>query len=91
MKKKRLTKSEKKVVEELQAMRIRALQQLRDRTVFLMKRGEEIISKIDRSGISSNYSVSSDVMRIAEDIYRLELRLGELGLIVYDIEHGNKK
>ncbi len=72
-------------------MRIRALQQLRDRTVFLMKRGEEIISKIDRSGISSNYSVSSDVMRIAEDIYRLELRLGELGLIVYDIEHGNKK
>jgi len=91
MKKKKLTKGEKRVVEELQSMRIRSLQQLRDRTGFLIKRSEELISKIDNSGISNNYSVSSDIMRIAEDVYRLELRLGELGLMVYDIECGNKK
>jgi hypothetical protein len=35
--------------------------------------------------------VSSDVYQIAEDVYRLELRVAELGLIKYDIEYGNNK
>jgi uncharacterized protein YicC (UPF0701 family) len=90
MKKKRLTKSEKKTIEKIQALRGRALQALRDRVQFLIKRSEELVSKIDDSGLATNYSVSSDLMRIAEDIYRLEMRLGELGLIRTDIEYGQK-
>jgi len=91
MKKKRLTKNEKKVVEKIETIRIRALKSLRDRTQFLIKRSEELVAKIDNTGVAANYSVSSDLMRIAEDIYRLELRLAELGLMKTDIEYGNEQ
>ena len=87
MKKKRLTKGEKKVVDKVQGIRIRALQQLKDRVHFLIKRSNELLTKIDSAGVSTNYSVSSDLMRIAEDVYRLELRLAELGLIKYNMEY----
>ncbi len=90
MKKKRLTKGEKKVVDKIQGMRIRTLQQLKDRVQFLIKRCNELSSKIDSAGVSTNYSVSSDIMRIAEDVYRLELRLAELGLIKYNMEYEYK-
>ena len=88
MRKKRLTKSEKKAVEKLQGIRLRTLLQLKERIEFLVKRSNELISKVENTGIASNYSVSSDLMRIAEDVYRLELRLAELGMIVTDIEYG---
>jgi hypothetical protein len=52
MKKKRLTKSEKKTIEKIQALRGRALQALRDRVQFLIKRSEELVSKIDDSGLA---------------------------------------
>ncbi len=91
MKKKRLTKSQKKVVEELQAIRNRTLISLKERVQFLMKRSEELLSRIESEGTSANYSVSSDVYRIAEDVYRLEMRLAELGLIAYDLEYRHTK
>ena len=88
MKKRRLTKGQKKVVEELDSMRNRTLITLKNRIQFLVKQSNELLSKIETSGIAANYSVSSDVYRIADDVYRLELRLAELGLIKYDIEYG---
>ena len=90
MKKRRLTKSQKKVVEELDAMRNRALISLKNRIQFLIKQSNELLSKIEGSGTAANYSVSSDIYRIADDVYRLELRLAELGLIKYDIEYEKK-
>ena len=91
MKKKRLTKSQQKVVEELEAIRNRTLISLKDRVRFLIKRSEELSTRIENEGTSANYSVSSDVYRIAEDVYRLEMRLAELGLIVYDLKLSPKK
>jgi hypothetical protein len=91
MKKKKITKAQKKIIEEVESIRIRALLYLRERTELLIKRSEELLSRIDSTGTASNYSVSSDVYQIAEDVYRLELRVAELGLIKYDIEYGNNK
>ncbi|MBC8409275.1 MAG: hypothetical protein H8E12_11220 [Rhodobacteraceae bacterium] len=91
MKNKKLTKAQKKIVEEVESIRIRALLYLRERTELLIKRSEELLSRIDSTGTTSNYSVSSDIYQIAEDVYRLELRLAELGLIKHDIEYGNSK
>ena len=87
MKKRRLTKSQKKVIEEIDSMRNRALISLKERIEFLIKRSEELLTRVDNEGTSVNYSVSSDVYRIAEDVYRLELRLAELGLIKYDMSY----
>ena len=87
MKKKRLTKGQKKLIEDIEVIRNRALISLKDRILFLIKRSEELMSKVERSGADSNYSVSSDIYRISEEIYRLELRLAELGLIKYNIQY----
>ena len=91
MKKKRLTKGQKKVLEEIEVVRNRTLISLKDRIQFLIKRSEELLCKIERSGTDTNYSVSSDIYRISEDVYRLELRLAELGLIKYNIQYENNK
>ena len=91
MKKKRLTKGQKKVLEEIEVVRNRTLISLKDRIHFLIKRSEELLSKIESSGTDSNYSVSSDIYRISEDVYRLELRLAELGLIKYNIQYEKNK
>ena len=86
MAKKRLTKSEKKTVEALKAKRTRALVSLKGRTEFLIKRSEELISKINLSGVDSYYSISSDIFRIAEDVYRLEMQLSVLKAMQSDLE-----
>lgn len=88
MKKNRLTKGQKKVVEEIDTKRNRTLCNLKDRVQFLIKRSDELLTRINNSGTELNYSVSSDIYRIAEDIYRLELSLAELGLIKHDIVYG---
>ncbi len=91
MKKKRLTKGQKRLVEDIEIIRNRTLISLKDRVQFLIKRSEELLSKVENSGTDSNYSVSSDIYRISEDIYRLELRLAELGLIKYNIQYEDDK
>lgn len=92
MRKRRLTKSQKKVVDEIDTIRNRTLIALKERIQFLVKRSEELLSRIEGEGTSANYSVSSDIYRISEDVYRLELRLAELGLIKYEMqyEYGEK-
>lgn len=91
MKKKRLTKGQKKVVEEIGTIRNRALIALKERVQFLIRRSEELLKRIESEGTTANYSVSSDVYRIAEDVYRLELRLAELGLIEYELKWQSSK
>ena len=91
MKKRRLTKSQKKVIEEIDSIRNRTLLALKQRIEFLVKRSGELLARIESEGTAANYSVSSDIYRIAEDVYRLELRLAELGLIKYDMEYEHAK
>jgi hypothetical protein len=69
VKKKRLTKGQKKVVEELEEIRNRTLISLKGRIEFLIKRSEELLTRIGNEGTTANYSVSSDIYRIAEDVY----------------------
>ena len=84
--KKRLNKSEKKVIEKLSDDQLNTLNSLRGRVKLMKDRIEELENKINSEGIATNYSSSSDILRIAQEIYVMELRLSSLKLMQIDIE-----
>lgn len=84
--KKRLNKSEKKVIEKLANDQLNTLNSLRGRVKLMKDRIDELENKINSEGIATNYSSSSDILRIAQEIYVMELRLSSLKLMQIDIE-----
>lgn len=84
--KKRLNKSEKKVIERLTDDQLNVLNSLRGRVKLMKDRIGELENKINSEGIATNYSSSSDILRIAQEIYAMELRLSSLKLMQMDME-----
>ena len=91
MKRKRLTKSEKKVIEALVDDQISTLNSLRNRVESMKKKIDDLASKMSTEGINTNYSSSSDIMKVAQDIYALELRLSRLKIMQTDMEYTFRK
>ena len=89
--KKRLNKSEKKVIEKLADDQLNVLNSLRGRVKLMQERISELESKIASEGIATNYSSSSDILRIAQEIYAMELRLSTLKLMQMDLEFSFRK
>ena len=88
MKKKRLTKQEKIFIEKLRDQQVRTLMSLKSALKLASDKTDELKSKIESSGIDTNYSSSSDLLEIAERVYRFELRLSELKQIESDVIYG---
>ena len=88
MKKKRLTKQEKAFIEKLRGQQVRTLMRLKSALKLASDKTDELKSKIESSGIETNYSSSSDLLEIAERVYRFELRLSELKQIECDVIYG---
>jgi hypothetical protein len=84
--KKRLNKHEKKLVESIKTIQLRYLTRLKERAEYLVKITEELIKKIEKDGINGYYSQNSDCLRIAEDVWKASLRLGELKRLEDDIK-----
>ncbi len=89
--KKRLNKSEKKVIEKLTDDQLNTLNSLRGRVKLMKDRIGELENKINSEGIATNYSSSSDILRIAQEIYAMELRLSSLKLTQMDMEFSFRK
>ena len=93
MKKRRLTKSEKATVSKIQGMQLAALTRLKERTELLIRTSEDIVKTIEAKGIDNHYSLNSDVLRYASEVWSTSIRLGELKAMLNDLEYiyGDKK
>ena len=93
MAKRKLSKSEKVTLDKIQTLQIRALKSLRSRAVMLRSSSDDILKKIDNVGIDNHYSVHSDVLRYASEVWSSSMRLGELKAMCDDLEYeyGPKK
>jgi len=93
MAKRKLSKSEKVTLDKIQTLQIRALKSLRSRAVMLRSSSDDILKKIDNVGIDNHYSVHSDVLRYASEVWSSSMRLGELKAMRDDLEYeyGPKK
>ena len=87
MRKKKLTKSEKRTLEKLNAVQVREMMNLKSRATVLLQATEEILSKIENSGINNHYSLHSDVARYANQVYLSSMRLGQLKALCDDLEY----
>ncbi|HIK67039.1 MAG TPA: hypothetical protein EYF95_03615 [Flavobacteriales bacterium] len=83
--KKRLNKYEKALIENIQTVQLRSLKRLKERAKYLLTIVEDLIKKIEADGISRHYSQNSDCLRIAEDVWKESLRLGEMKRLEDDI------
>jgi len=91
MKKKKLTKSEKATLAKLHDNQNRALIRLKERTKVLIQASEDILKKIDEKGIDNHYSMNSDVLRYAQEVWSTSHRLGELRAMCDDLEYSYGK
>ena len=87
MARRRLTKSEKETIEKIQTIQLRTLTELRSRAQVLYSSTEQIIKKINEVGIDNHYSIHSDVLRYASEVWAASLRLGELKTLRNDLEY----
>jgi hypothetical protein len=83
--KKRLNKYEKALIENIQTVQLRSLKRLKERAKYLLTVVEDLIKKIEADGISRYYSQNNDCLRIAEDVWKESLRLGEMKRLEDDI------
>ena len=94
MRKKRLNKSEKATLDKLHELQLREIMQLKSRTTMVIKTANELLSKIESSGINNLYSIHSDIMRFCQQVYTSSYRLGQLKSMCDDLEYeyrGKKK
>ena len=83
--KKRLNKNEKKVLENIRNVQLRALVRLKERAQLLQRTAEETIKKIESKGIDNYYSSNHDCLKYAQQLWSTSLRLGELKRLEDDI------
>jgi len=83
--KKRLNKYEKKLLEKIHSLQITSLNNLKERSEYLLKLINESLKNIAAQGTKGYYSHNSDVRRVADDVWRASLRLGEMKRLEDDI------
>jgi hypothetical protein len=87
MTKRKLSKSERVTLDKIQTLQLRALKALKSKAELLRSSSDDILKKINNVGIDNHYSVHSDVLRYASDVWASSMRLGELKAMRNDLEY----
>jgi len=73
-------------------LKVMMVKQLESCTIKLKKNCEMLLSEIEKTGISGNYSINSDLLKLAIEIYKTSTILGYSNTFNIDIiNHKEKK
>ena len=83
--KKRLNKYEKNLLENIRSSQLRSLLRIKERAKLLQTSAEDLIKKVEAEGVKGYYSINSDCLRFAQEVWGASLRLYEMKKLEDDL------